>query len=412
MNSEEAYEKLGLSADSDIETVRSKFNEMYNDYRVMIDNAPTPKLRSSFERNLSELEEAFKRINGSETLDTVDDLPVIARTEKQAPQKATPDSVKAAEVYAYFGCSPSSSPRELQKKYATLVKSLENEIKKQTLPQARQIYEQELEKITLYWAVLLRERPELITPAGSSSLSFDWNKYKKVIWPVAGVAALALVVVLLIRSGIFTGSLQEKFDHAIELFSQGNLKEAEVLFLELNEEEEWKANAEPWLQKIREKKQEELASLTETYMDYMESSSFIEAYQVWKRMDAIETITDPDLIIEGKQLEVKSANLVKKVDGLIDSGNEAFNNYRFESALSTFAEVLILNPTNKTAGERMGECRTKLQEYAACREELLRIQDVMSISEPADQLYKMAQQDLKNVQQSCPGLFTDSTAVL
>lgn len=72
MTPEEAYRHLQLHQGTDMQTVRKRFAAMHNDYRMRIDNAPTPALRDSFEKELEVLKQAYNLIlengeNGSES---------------------------------------------------------------------------------------------------------------------------------------------------------------------------------------------------------------------------------------------------------------------------------------------------------------------------------------------------------
>ncbi|MBE8721956.1 WG repeat-containing protein [Sphingobacterium pedocola] len=97
MNKEQAYERLELPVGTDLQTVRKKFAEMHNDYRMRIENAPTPRLKQTFERGLEELKEAYALLNESERMDDVAELPRTERSfeqEEAVEKKAATASLK------------------------------------------------------------------------------------------------------------------------------------------------------------------------------------------------------------------------------------------------------------------------------------------------------------------------------
>src|SRR5690606_19282581 len=75
MTKQEAYERLELPEGADLQEVRRKFAEVYNDYQMRIDNPLTPRMRQIYERHLESAKEAYALLNESEGLDDKGDLP-------------------------------------------------------------------------------------------------------------------------------------------------------------------------------------------------------------------------------------------------------------------------------------------------------------------------------------------------
>jgi len=92
MTKQEAYERFELAEGADLQEVRRKFSEMHNDYRMRIENAPTPRMRQSFERGLESLKEAYSLLNGSAGMDDTIDLPHTGQSFRaaQAPETERP----------------------------------------------------------------------------------------------------------------------------------------------------------------------------------------------------------------------------------------------------------------------------------------------------------------------------------
>jgi len=91
MTREEAAEILDVSPDEEIAAIRRKYRELYNDFRVRIDNAPTPALRQTFERKFKEIEDAYALLSelpGTEPdfqIETPQEPPQDRREEPEPP---------------------------------------------------------------------------------------------------------------------------------------------------------------------------------------------------------------------------------------------------------------------------------------------------------------------------------------
>ena len=415
MTIKEAYKKLDLSEGTDIKIVQSKYNDMYNDFRMMIDNAPTPKLKESFERNLKELEEAFKLINGSKPMGFAQDLPSISKTQNISNSPESSFSVtNIAEVYAYFGVTKDTDSKIIQKKYLSIIKNLEQEIKKQLLPQVRQIYEVELVKTQNYWKILLKEKPDLHTKLVAST-SLDWEKHKMYVYVAGGVLTLGIIIVLLLNSGAFEGSekkeLDEKFHKAIDLFSKNNIKNilaSEKLFIELNEVEEMKTKVEPWFDKIKESKNEISNSNKKRLSELTAAGKFLEAQIVYNNLSKLNPITDPDLVLQGKEIEKKALAQKNKIKSLTKKGDDAVEDYYFEAALLIYNEAKKENPSNADINGKIALTTEKIKDYEKCNAKLQRAKNIIAMSYPSEKMHQLALKDIEQIKQDCPGLFKDS----
>src|SRR5690606_13788321 len=92
MERKEAYERLELPEGSDLQEVRRKFAEIYNDYQMRIDNPPTPRMRQTYEQHLETVKEAYALLNGSDGMDDTGDLPRTGQTgsvEEPTPPSPT-----------------------------------------------------------------------------------------------------------------------------------------------------------------------------------------------------------------------------------------------------------------------------------------------------------------------------------
>ena len=86
LTKQEAADLLGLMPDASEAEVRSKYNEMYNDYQLRLTNAPTPNLKKLYQKNLQELNDAFSVFLGGASPGNTDlpsSEPVFTAEEKQ-----------------------------------------------------------------------------------------------------------------------------------------------------------------------------------------------------------------------------------------------------------------------------------------------------------------------------------------
>ncbi len=412
-----AFEKLGLKGTEDQSIIQSKYNEMYNDYRLMIENAPTPKLRESFERNLQELEEAYALIQDTQeqtAVEAIEDLPVISRVEtasrvqsKSGQEKTS--KVKLNVVYEYFGCSESQTDREIKSKYIRLINTLEQEVKKQILPQARKIYEDELKSAKDMWSLLLTHRPSL--EAVNVSSAIDMGKMKKYLVPAFIVVVVAIAIGFLYYSGAFKGSAEEDFINAQELVKKGDIKsleKAEVIFTELMDNPDYQSKVNEWIEKVREQKNLLINDLKADYRNSINNNQFIEATMYWDDMNSVFEVTDPDMILEFEDVKLKAKSQKVKVSSYIKEAKKAEKYGKIQQSIDLLLMVKEINPSNiELDNDKLGKLEKLKQKYKSCEDELVDINGALSISSPGEELYRIATEKRNEIKKRCPGLFAN-----
>lgn len=95
MTRDTALERLNLNPDATTAEVDRAYEELYNDFQLRIQNAPTPKLRERFEERLSEVEEAYAILRG-EAGD--DDLPASGPVDAEASRSETVSSETKGQI--------------------------------------------------------------------------------------------------------------------------------------------------------------------------------------------------------------------------------------------------------------------------------------------------------------------------
>ena len=76
MNTQDAYNVLGLPEGALATAVQEKYNELYNDYQIRLTNAPTPNLKKLYQKNIEELNEAMTALNIGQQPANNNELPV------------------------------------------------------------------------------------------------------------------------------------------------------------------------------------------------------------------------------------------------------------------------------------------------------------------------------------------------
>ncbi|QEC71205.1 sel1 repeat family protein [Arachidicoccus ginsenosidivorans] len=167
MTHEEAFQRIELPEGTDIQEVRRKFAAMHGDYRMRIDNAPTPRLRQMFEQQLEHIKEAYSLLNGSEGVNDTIDLPRTKRVlyedaarENQSAKVKPENSSQYSllDAYDYFGLSPEDGKVTFDQLTKTKLEDLENGLQSQFLAPAKKLYEEELVKAKKLIAILLTDR--------------------------------------------------------------------------------------------------------------------------------------------------------------------------------------------------------------------------------------------------------------
>ena len=75
MTREDALELLQLSAGATRKQIQEQYTELFNDYQIRLEHAPTPALRKLYQRNLGELESAHRLLTADFSEAGVGDLP-------------------------------------------------------------------------------------------------------------------------------------------------------------------------------------------------------------------------------------------------------------------------------------------------------------------------------------------------
>ncbi|MBD1433919.1 hypothetical protein H8B06_13860 [Sphingobacterium sp. DN00404] len=91
MTKEQAYEKLELPVGTDLQVVRRKFNQMYNEFLMHIDGVSfSPTMKQRMEQQLEDLKVAFAILNESKGVDDSASLPYTEKTffQEESFQKA------------------------------------------------------------------------------------------------------------------------------------------------------------------------------------------------------------------------------------------------------------------------------------------------------------------------------------
>ncbi|MBE8721957.1 OmpA family protein [Sphingobacterium pedocola] len=143
MTKEQAYERLELPVGTDLQTVRRRFAEMHNDYRMRIENAPTPRLKQTFERGLEELKEAYALLNESNGMDDTATLPrtgeIFTKLEGNSPNNIE-------QLLTIFGLTVEHNPKVIHDTIQSHLEELYTQYQTIRIPAAKQLYQEEIQK--------------------------------------------------------------------------------------------------------------------------------------------------------------------------------------------------------------------------------------------------------------------------
>ncbi|MBW7960582.1 hypothetical protein H3C65_03785 [Patescibacteria group bacterium] len=164
MTKEEAYARLELDPVTDIQEVRRHFANMHNDYRMRIDNAPTPRLRQLFENQLEEIKEAYAFLNGSFGINDTEELPRTKRGfyekeqyQSEKEQTGSHSSPSPSDAYAYFSLSGKEKKEVILEKITKHREKLKEQMEQQLLPSAKELYKEELKKADALKKIIVTE---------------------------------------------------------------------------------------------------------------------------------------------------------------------------------------------------------------------------------------------------------------
>jgi hypothetical protein len=77
MTKQEALELLDLEENSSNEKIERSYKQLFSEYRLRLDNAPTPHLKALYQKNLKRLEEAYELLRVKEPENEILDLPTV-----------------------------------------------------------------------------------------------------------------------------------------------------------------------------------------------------------------------------------------------------------------------------------------------------------------------------------------------
>jgi hypothetical protein len=190
----EAYELLDLPSGTDLQQVRQRFSEQYSEYRMQIDNAPTPKLRKKNEDNLALREEAFNLITGGASLDDSHDLPsstpheqennLVSKAKVQTKVKSTTTIMRLEDALALLGVQETTSQTSINSAYIALKSELEKELSRAKIETIKHAYQTELNNLEKGWTVIEPWLQKTAQQESATQNSPQKEENSKVIEPI------------------------------------------------------------------------------------------------------------------------------------------------------------------------------------------------------------------------------------
>lgn len=257
MTKQEAYERLELPENTDLQTVRKRFADIHNDYRMRIDNAPTPRLKETFEKNLEKVKEAYNLLNESDRMDDTGNLPRTGHTSSDYQSTTPPlsqgretEMISLEEAFTLFGVSKTDSDGTIRAGVNEYMEILNNHIKGAFNSAIQEAYQKELEKAEKAWDVIASwmvqrqkmqeqqtrqtgyEHREETSPGQPEHTAPPKSK-KILLLPIIAVATV--VIAVLVYFFVIRLTPEEKYTKAQELEQKMEYKKAFEYYMDAAE---------------------------------------------------------------------------------------------------------------------------------------------------------------------------------
>lgn len=188
MTTKEAYERLELPEGTDLQVVRKKFAELFNNFQAHIDNAPTSRLRQALEQEQQELAEAYTLLIEGDNLNETPDI---------------------AQALVLFRLNEGHSATHIRQTMQQHIQGLEKQRNTIDLPEARQVYDRAIAQAISAKTVVsswLNVREQTGTPSSAqahqaaqaeTTTTTVPGKNRNILWYLLGTCIVLLAGILI-----------------------------------------------------------------------------------------------------------------------------------------------------------------------------------------------------------------------
>jgi len=421
----QAYEILNLEEGVDIEKIRLQFKHLYNEYKILINEAPIENFRKKYEEQLDRIEQAYKLLTDNESIDELNDLPSIASTEFSEKQPDFIDTnhynqTKKVETnsdvsnlsdlrnaYKVLQVSPGAPTAKVLNEYQRQRAELISIISKRS---GRIVDEAKNELLVLEKAIFKIHSkisqqelyPEQFGRKPFSSASKNNKKVFIYILALISIVALAFVISEL---GIFKPNHQMLYEKGEKLFMQAKLKEAEDVFKELLDTP-LEEKARTFLEEIEKTKIRILELERESFNKFVELEDYISAEAYYKKMEDIMSIEnyDKQLFFQWLKLKDEVPKQQKQVEDLILRFDNALKNREYLAAEQYIEEAHTIHTTSKLIPQKKEELQAKLRQDQNCLEKMESVRLDLLFVKAGTQSHALALKEIDFVIENCPWL--------
>lgn len=154
MTKEEAFKNLSLSADADIETVRSRFASRYTLSDEQYDQALTDGMKHIHEAHLRDLETSYKVITDSDVIKDMGALLSLGKGYISEDRGIGGEKlIHPEEALAFFAVYPHQSSQLVEERYAAYTAELDEAMDATPLEASKEPYRKEKERAEAYFKI-------------------------------------------------------------------------------------------------------------------------------------------------------------------------------------------------------------------------------------------------------------------
>jgi formylglycine-generating enzyme required for sulfatase activity len=232
---DKAYELLDLRKGASSNEIQQAYQHLFNEYQMMLTNAPTDHLRLLYQNRLNEVTEAYKMLGGM-THDELKELPGVSpvAVSEEFDSESTQEieySLTIADALKLFELKKIPDDVKLQGIYVKKRQELEKRLNNTTNQTLRNAYGQAIQELSEAHELL--KQNEKFTHTGSSKTRDKTNSKGLV-----SIVIYTLLGVILVSFGVW---------FVVEISSSQNVSEQEnELFLALKEQADEYYKEQDW----------------------------------------------------------------------------------------------------------------------------------------------------------------------
>jgi hypothetical protein len=425
MTKAQAYEILDLEEGVPIEQIRGQFKHLYNEYKILINEAPIENFRKKYEEQLDRIEQAYKLLTDNESIDELDDLPTIASNESieqhwEFEEKNTTVPTEKVGIiddgsnlsdlrnaYKILQISPGAPTAKVILEYQRQRAELISLIAKRS---GKIVDEAKKELATLEKAIFkinpkISQQDLYPEQFGKTTFSLRSKLTKKVLFFFIVIISIIALVFILSELGAFKPDHQTLYEQGEKLFMEAKLKEAEEVFTELLDTP-LEGKARTFLEEIEKTKIRLLELERESFNKFVQLEDYITAEAYYKKMENIMSIEDYDkeLFFEWLKLKDEVPKQKKQVEDLLLNFDNALKNSEYSAAEQYIEEAHSIHTTSKLIPQKKEQLQAKIKQEKNCQDKIESVRLDLMFVKAGTESHAKALKEIDFVIENCPWL--------